>query len=508
MSNSRLVVVSNRLPVTVHPSGNSLVLQKSSGGLVTALEPLLRRTGGCWIGWPGMENTTEVSQSIQAACDGFYDMRPVAMTAEEHNEFYGGCANEILWPLFHDMASVCQFEPRYWETYRHVTEHFADAIELTATPRDFVWVHDHHLMLVADALRERDVRLKLAYFHHVPFPAPECFGRLPWRVEVLNALLQYNQLGFQTHRDRQNFIASLERWLPGEVHIERIDSKWLVEANGHRCSVGDFPISIDFEYFSDLARSPEVIAEAHELKQKIPRQSIVLGVDRLDYTKGIPERLKAFGRFLEQNPEMCGRATLVQLVVPSREDVPSYKVLRRTIEQSVSEINGRFGRPGWTPVIYMYRSVTPRELVALYRAADAALVTPLRDGLNLVAKEFCASHNDNSGVLILSEFAGAAEELGQGAILVNPHDVQQMADAIRVGIQMPVNEKSRRMTEMRSVIRNHDIWHWCSKFCSANVHVPSQEKRFPEVRTALRGAFVATASSDQGRIRNTDPLYS
>jgi trehalose 6-phosphate synthase/phosphatase len=498
---SRLIVVSNRLPVTISRSGSQLVVAKSSGGLVTALEPLLQRVGGCWIGWPGMETTPDVVQSLRAACHDSFELRPVSISAAEHRDFYAGCSNEIIWPLFHDNISACRFEPECWESYRDVTEYFADAVEATATPRDFVWVHDYHLMLVASALRARDSRLKLAYFHHIPFPSPDIFGRLPWREELLTALLDFNQLGFQTRQDRRNFVTSLRRWLPGKVQVRRLDSNWLVSANGRTCTVANHPISIDFQYFSNLANHTDVIAECDQIRRNLPFQSIILGVDRLDYTKGILERLHAFLTFLEQNPEQCGLATLIQLLIPSREDVPVYRALRASIEQSISEINGRFGRPGWTPVVYMYRSVSPCELAGLYRAAAIALITPLRDGMNLVSKEFCASRDDDSGVLILSEFAGAAEELSCGAILVNPHDRQQIADALCRALDMPRAEISQRMSAMRETIRQHDVWDWFARCCDMNVLQRSYQQRHDELRTALRSALV-TAANVNGTLNN------
>lgn len=492
---SRLFVVSNRLPFTVRRSGSQLSVEKSCGGLVTALEPLLQRAGGCWIGSLGAECDPEIVQLLKSTCKNPFELRPVSIKEKEYQDFYNGCSNEIIWPLFHDIASECRFEPRYWETYRQVTENFADAIESAATPRDFVWVHDYHLMLVAGALRERNSRLKLAYFHHIPFPAPDIFGKLPWRVELLSSLLEFNQLGFQTKRDRQNFVASLRRWLPGGVRVRRLDSNWLVSANGRCCVVGNFPISVDFEGFSDLASTAEVIYECDRWEHRLPSQSIVLGVDRLDYTKGILERLTAFRTFLEQNPGRCGSTTLVQLVIPSREDIPSYQSLRRSIEQSVSEINGRFGRLGWTPVVYMYRSVAQQELVSLYRSASVALVTPLRDGMNLVAKEFCASRPDHAGVLILSEFAGAADELSCGAFLINPNDTQQVADTLRTALEIPKEEVSRRMSGMREVIRKHDIWDWCTRFCGTSLRRQSRGNQYAAIQTALRTAFVASAGS-------------
>lgn len=493
MKDSRLIVVSNRLPVTICRSGSQIEVRKSCGGLVTALEPLLRRSGGYWIGWPGSECTPEISRCLDALVNEPFQLRPVYIAQEEHSDFYNGCSNQIIWPLFHDNLSACRFDPAYWESYRSVSEYFADAIESTATPRDFVWVHDYHLMLVAGSLRARDSRLKLAYFHHIPFPEPEIFGRLPWRVELLSSLLKFNNLGFQTQRDRRNFVASLRRWLPGSVRVRRLGANWLVSANDRTCIVAASPISVDFECFSS-ANDAEVAAECEQLRYQMAFQSLILGVDRLDYTKGILERLQAFRLFLEQNPDQCGVATLIQLVIPSREEIESYRELRRRIEQLVGEINGHYGRPGWTPVHYMYRGISRNELIALYRCATAALVTPLRDGMNLVAKEFCASRNDGSGVLILSEFAGAAEELACGALIVNPNDIQQIADALRDATNMTESEKRQRMTRMRDAIRAHDVWYWSTRLCAGEFSSRRPVEASVTVPTTAHKAFANAAS--------------
>jgi trehalose 6-phosphate synthase/phosphatase len=459
----RTIIVSNRLPVTVAQTDAGLRVQPSCGGLVSALRPILRNSDSYWIGWTGSDDTPEMANLLRDDSLGPCPLVPIFLTAAEKACFYHGCSNEIIWPLFHDLQSLCNFDPMYWEVYCDVTEKFADAVEQTASRDDFVWVHDYHLMMLADALRARDLPLKLAYFHHIPFPPPDIFEKLPWRREILRGLLQFHIVGFQTLRDRRNFIASLRRCL-SDVHVSRVGDRLMVRAENLCATVGAFPISIDFEAFSEQAMEPEVTEKAAEIQSNIKGEQIILGVDRLDYTKGIPERLKAFRNFLQEYPELQGRVTLLQVVVPSREDIASYRELKLTIERAVSAINGEFGTPGWSPVVYLHRCLSQLELVAFYQAADIALVTPLKDGMNLVAKEFCASRVDEGGVLVLSEFAGAAPELKCGALLVNPYDTEGVTAALYRAFRMSGREQRVRMQRMRHVLQRHDVFRWCSSF--------------------------------------------
>ena len=464
----RLIVVSNRLPVTIEETDIGLRLQASCGGLVTALRPVLHDSLGCWVGWTGTDYAPEIADLLRGESAHDYSLVPVFLTAAEKACFYHGCSNEIVWPLFHDLQSHCNFDPTYWDVYRQVTEKFADAVQQVAHSDDFVWVHDYHLMLLADALRAREVRLRLAYFHHIPFPPPDIFEKLPWRNQILRGLLQFTTLGFQTARDRRNFVACLRRCLR-DVHVLRLGERLLVRAEGSHAVVGTFPISVDFQELATRASDPVVAAQANEIQHNINGEQIILGVDRLDYTKGIPERLVAFRVLLERYPELRGRITLVQVVVPSREEIPKYKELKLAIERQISELNGKYGTPGWVPVIYLHRCLSRPELVAFYRAADIALVTPLKDGMNLVAKEFCASRVDDGGVLILSEFAGAATELKCGALLVNPYDAEGIASALYRAFRMSDREQRVRMQRMRRFIQRHDLFRWYDSFCSQPV---------------------------------------
>src|SRR5436853_1175730 len=364
------------------------------------------------------------------------------------------------------MPSLCKFDPDYWEAYQRVNRKFGQAAATTATDDDFIWVHDYHLMSVARYLRDAGSRARMAFFLHIPFPAPDIFEKLPWRQCILKSLLQFDLIGFQTDRDRNNFVSCLQRLLP-EATVEQNHPHLLASMQGRQAVVGTFPISIDFEEFAIPAAHPDVAARATNIRKQLLDNVLVLGVDRMDYTKGIPERLKSFRILLRRYPELRRQITLVQVVVPSREEIPDYKDLRLDVELLVSQINGEFTQPGWVPIHYMHRNLSRDELLAYYRAADIALITPLKDGMNLVAKEFCAAQTDERGVLIVSEFAGAGPELRHGAILVNPNDFAGVAQALRDASQMPAEEKRNRMRLLRDIIKDHNVQRWARSFLQA-----------------------------------------
>ena len=463
MSFDRLIIVSNRLPVTIRRTNDGFDAEPSSGGLVSALFPIFKAAGGCWVGWPGTDYDAEIQKTLRDQ-SADYSFEPVFLTEEERSQFYQGCSNQIFWPLFHDFPSQCSFDPVYWNAYRDATEKFADGVERVAHREDFIWVHDYHLMMLADSLRARDMRLNLSYFHHVPFPAPDIFEKLPWRAEILRGLLQFNHLGFQTDRDRKNFVRCVRRLYPG-TRLHKIGSRHLLSADGMHTEIRTSPVSIDYQSLALEAEGGPVRGRVQELRQAFEGRQIILGLDRLDYTKGIPERLQGYRMLLEDRPELRGQVVLLQVVVPSREDIPGYVELKLKIEQLVSEINGKYGQPGWSPVVYLHRSVPVCELLGLYRAAHVALVTPLKDGMNLVAKEFCATRSDENGVLILSEFAGAAEELKKGALLINPFDLESISSALYRALTMPENVQRARMRAMREAIEGYDLLEWFKSCC-------------------------------------------
>ena len=463
-----LVIVSNRLPVTLQRSDTGQwEVHSSTGGLVTALAPLLGNRKSLWIGWPGILEETNVDELLKVASQTHgYILKPVLLTQEEVNNYYFGFSNQIIWPLFHDLQSRCNFDPAYWNTYRVVNHKFAQAIVENATADDYVWIQDYHLMLVGRVLRSMGVDSKLGFFLHTPFPPLEMFNKLPWRSQIIEALLEYDLVGFQTLRDRNNFLHCIEAMLKVH-HVDARRQLVTISTRRRETIVGSFPISIDFREFAQQAASEVVANATRQLREAIPDRKIVLGMDRLDYSKGIPEKLRAFRNALERFHEINGRISLIQIVVPSREDIPEYRVLRAEIEGLVSEINGIFARPGWIPVHYMFRSLPRTELLAYYRAADIALVTPLKDGMNLVSKEYCAAKTDKDGVLILSEFAGAASQLYRNSLIVNPYDVEGVADAIVRAYNMSPDERRLRMRRLRKSIAKRDVFWWVNGFLKA-----------------------------------------
>ena len=460
--NGRLIVVSNRLPLQAKEQDGVLTLCSSSGGLVTALLPVLRESGGCWIGWAG--GPSEESEALPREIGTGFSLRAVALNAAERKQYYEGFCNQVVWPLFHGLSSRCEFDPAYWEAYGRVNEKFAAAVEKAWRGEDVVWVHDYHLMLVAACLRDRGVRCPLSYFHHIPFPCADTLEKLPWRERLLRSLLEFDVVGFQTASDRRNFIACVRRFLRGARVRAASGGRIALEYGDRSSLLLKCPISIDYQDFSGAAAAPCAEAGAARLRRDLGQRRIVLGVDRLDYTKGILERLRAFGTLLASHPDLRGRVSLLQVVIPSREEVGEYRQLRLEIERRVSQINGRYATPGWTPVQYLYRSLERQDLIAYYRGADVALITPLKDGMNLVAKEFCACRVDEGGVLVLSEFAGAAAELDCGALVVNPYDSEGVAAALASALRMSCWEQRARMQAMRERVRTHDVFRWAD-FC-------------------------------------------
>lgn len=470
----RIVLVSNRLPIVVEHGDAGWSTHPGSGGLVSALSPVLRKTGGAWIGWPG-ETTPEPAEldailKEHGRREG-YDIQAVPLSIEDYKQFYEGFCNQIIWPLFHDLQSLCNFKPEYWEKSLKVEQIFADAVRKHSRPDDLIWIQDYHLMGLGKVMFDRGIKNKLAFFLHIPFPPPDIYCKLPWRKEVLEALLHYDVIGLQTSRDMRNFSDCVEKLLPGveQRHTPR-QSRLLF--NERSCEVGVFPIGIDSDDLAKLAAEPETARRIAELRKTYAGQQILLGVDRLDYTKGVPYRLRSFARALERHPDLHKKVVLLQLVVPSRETVPQYQDLKEEIELLVSQINGKFTQPGWVPIQHVFRHVDRRELAAWYRAADVALVTSLKDGMNLVCKEYCACQIEGNGVLVLSEFAGASEQLGRWAVLVNPYDIELVADAIELAVMMTPQERGPAMEKLRRNVREQNVHWWAAEFlkvCEARV---------------------------------------
>jgi trehalose 6-phosphate synthase len=473
----RLLVVSNRLPIVLQKKDSTWTLKPGSGGLVSAIAPVLSHRGGLWIGWPGipLERGGEWEKVL---AEGYrergYDLVPVLLTEDEVKGFYEGFSNAILWPLFHDLVGRCDFEPSFWYAYLAVNGKFAECVLEHSDPDDFIWVQDYQLIHVAQFVREHAEDRRIGFFLHIPFPPYDIFLKLPWRGQILAALLDYDLIGFQTQRDVRNFLTCVEHLLP-DLEIWEGSHLAEVRSDSRMVRVGSFPIGIDYKAYEESARSEEVEERILDLRRKIGTYELVLGVDRLDYTKGLPERLEAFRNALVRHPELRERAVFFQIVVPSREAVAEYQALKGTIERLVGEINGEYSTAGWVPVQYHYKSLPRRDLVSLYRMARVCFVTSLKDGMNLVAKEFCACQLEGCGVLVLSEFAGAAAQLKSGAVLVNPHDIEGMADALGTAFTMDEEERRRRMRSMQEVLRQQDIFWWVDYYLTAALGIVPED---------------------------------
>jgi trehalose 6-phosphate synthase/phosphatase len=480
--NNRLLIVSNRLPITATVSGDTVSFTQASGGLATGLRGCHERTDGLWIGWPGIDAPPSPLQSALDTQLAERGIVAVHLTREEVRQYYEEFSNGVLWPLFHYLLDRLPLGPTSWSTYEAVNRRFADAAIARYQPGDLIWVHDYQLMLVPEMIRRRLPDARIGFFLHIPFPSAEVFRILPWRRQILAGLLGADLLGFHTFSYQQHFAAAVSE-LTGAEPDE--DGVWLED---HRVRFGVFPMGIDAQSFTSLAASPAVDDAVAELKAQAGRRAILLGVDRLDYTKGIPRRLLAFESLL-QDEALHDRIRLVQVAVPSREAVPSYQEYRSEVDGMIGRINGTYGTITAVPIHYLYQSITPEQLVALYRAADVMLVTPLRDGMNLVAKEYAASRVDGDGVLILSEFAGAAEEL-QEALTVNAYDTESIAAAMRHALVMPGAERRSRMRALHDRVITYDVHRWAEHFVEILSSDPPIDRRTTS-DAALRDTIAA-----------------
>jgi trehalose 6-phosphate synthase/phosphatase len=456
---SRMLIVSNRLPVTVRAEHGELRVTRSTGGLATALRGVHSQRESLWIGWPG--DTARLSalprQKIDAELAGMR-AAPVYLDADEHHRFYDGFSNGVLWPLFHYLLDKVNLDAQPdWEAYRSVNERFAAVVSDHYRAGDTIWIHDYQLMLLPALLRRRFPAAKIGFFLHTPFPSAEVFRILPWREQILEGLLGADLVGFHTASYRLRFLAAAARVLgldPGEDALEH---------EGRTVALGVHPISVDVGEIERLTSDPEVRAEAERIRAEARGRKIVLGIDRLDYTKGIPRRLLAIERFLEREPELRYQVRFLQLAVPTREEVSAYADYRSVVHEMVGRINGRYGSVDETPIHYLNRSLPFEQVVALYLAADVMLVTPLRDGMNLVAKEFVATRVNDDGVLVLSEFAGAAVEL-ETALIVNPYDIEAVASTISRALRLPADERRARMVRLRQRVHEYDVHAWAREF--------------------------------------------
>ncbi|MEL7474332.1 MAG: trehalose-6-phosphate synthase, partial [Planctomycetota bacterium] len=450
----KLVVVANRLPVRQVGSGGARKWAISPGGLVTALAPILRDREGSWVGWPGEAKSRSEASLRPFKHEGIQN-RPISLSQRDVDSVYLGFSNRTLWPLYHDAVRPPEYHRRWWWPYVDINRRFAEAASKNLAPGDQVWVHDYQLQLAPQMIRERQPDAQIGYFLHIPFPPEELFAQLPWRTQLLEGLLGADLIGFQTKLNAQNFARAAKKFTSAR------GSDSTLEYQGRRVRVQAFPISIHTGDVAAKALETETSALAASLRERLGAgRKIVLGVDRLDYTKGIDIRLRAFEEMLERKVCTTDEVVFVQVAVPSREAVDDYADIRDRVERVVGRINGEHGEVGRSAVHYLYRSLPFNELVAYYRAADVCMVTPYRDGMNLVAKEYVATRHDDTGVLVLSEFAGAAEELRSGAMLVNPHDIDGMAATLHAALTLPQSEARKRMRLMRRQVERHDVFAW------------------------------------------------
>jgi trehalose 6-phosphate synthase/phosphatase len=484
MASQRILIVANRLPATVRLGAGGAELTPSSGGLASGLRPWHQRTNGLWFGWPGElgdladHQRIEVEQQMRTA-----GLSPIALSSEQVERYYHGFANRVLWPLFHYSLDRMPLDAGGWAAYQEVNLLFANEIAREYRPGDIIWVHDYHLMLLPTLLRQRLPRARIGYFLHIPFPSSEVFRVLPWRRELLAGVLGADVIGFHTFSYMRHFLKSLVHVSGVEANIDR------VRVGEREVHVGAFPMGVDAAGFGALARDPEVLARIDDIRKDAGGRRILLGVDRLDYTKGIPQRLEAIAQLLERDAALRDQIRYIQIAVPSRGEVDSYQKFRKSVDETVGRMNGTYGTLHSLPMHYIHQSVTAQELAALYAAADVMLVTPLRDGMNLVAKEFAATRVDEDGVLVLSEFAGAAAEL-QGALTVNPYDTQAFADSIHRALAMPGAERRARMRSLRSRVCASDVFGWADSFIARMDRVRHQPARScdPPLAVVLREA--------------------
>ena len=490
----RLLIVANRLPVTVKATETGVEVQKSSGGLATGLLRPHEQSGGLWIGWTGAPEQLTAQQQSELD-QQLADMRLVAvpLSAEQVTRYYEGFSNGVLWPLFHYLLDQVPLHVRDWEPYVQVNEHFAEIVAQRYQPGDLIWVHDYQLLLLPGLLRQRLPEAKIGFFLHIPFPSEELFRTLPERDRLLRGLLGADLVGFHTPAYLRHFAASLTQILGLNVDIDR------VQLADREVRLGVFPMGIDAATFIGLANDAGVQEEARALRGD-GSVRLMVGVDRLDYTKGIPRRLLAYEKMLQNHPDLREKVRLIQVAVPSRTGVEAYQEFRSVVDELVGRINGDFGTPRWVPVHYIFRGLSAPELVALYCAADVMLVTPLRDGMNLVAKEFAASRVDGDGVLVLSEFAGASWELPE-AIQVNPYDVDGTAESCYRALMMGAEERRNRLGPLRARVEAYDVHRWAATFLEQleTVTRPAPASPRPAGSLAARQAL-------QARLQDSEDL--
>lgn len=465
---AKTIIVSNRLPISLRHRNGKFEFKPSAGGLATGLDSIYKSGENIWIGWPG--NTVDDAEQRAEIILELHELKmaPVFLSKKDVEQFYEGFSNETLWPAFHYFTQYMVYNPDHWEAYVRVNQKFCDAIVKKADPDDTIWVHDYQLMLLPQMLREILPDATIAFFQHIPFPSYEIIRMIPWRRELLEGVCGADLIGFHTYDDMRHFLSAVGRitGMSGESGY--------IQAENRIINVDSFPMGIDYHKFAKQAKSRKTQNIVKDFREKVGDQTLLLTIDRLDYSKGIPQRIHVFDQLLKQHKELRGKVSMIMIVVPSRDRVQSYKELKEEIDLLVGRINSEYSTLDWVPVHYFYRSFPFEELSAFYSMSDIALVTPLRDGMNLVCKEFVASKNDEKGVLILSEMAGASKEL-QDAILVNPNDRQGVVDAIYQALSMSEEEQKLRISTMQESLKKYDVFQWVKVFMDRIEHVKAKQ---------------------------------
>lgn len=496
---SKIHIVSNRLPFSIECNEEGLVLTPSVGGLATGMRSIYKEFEGKWIGWSGVELDDLTAKNLEEIDEKLVEENCLAvhLTKEEINLYYEGFSNNVIWPLFHYFSQFIEYNWDYWEAYKEINQKFAKKTLETLEDGDTIWIHDYQLLLVPEMIKAKKPGVTIGFFLHIPFPSYEVFRTLPWRKELIMGMLGADLIGFHTYDYERHFFSSVRRLLGYEISFNQIHLE-------DRIVLGDaFPMGIDYKKFSKKAselfqKTQQEKSELHRELEKYflvsPERKLILSIDRLDYSKGIPNRLRGFEIFLERHPEFRNKVTLIMLVVPSRGEVEQYKILKSEVDELVGRINGRFGGINYTPVWYFYRSLPFDSLIELYSNSDVALVTPVRDGMNLVAKEYIASRVNQSGVMIISEMAGVSKELGE-AIVINPNNELEIAEAILQALTMPVPEQRERMRFLQKRISRYDVFKWAGEFIKALRKVEDIQQNFlanlitPSVKKVLVDQF-------------------
>lgn len=504
---NRLIIASNRLPVTINIDENDKVdITPSVGGLATGMKSIYKDYESKWFGWPGFgedEITNEAKKKIENRLDK-ENCLPVYIDKEDEDLYYSGFSNKTIWPLFHYFMQFTEYEDNQWDAYVRVNKKFADEILKVVKKGDKIWIHDYHLLLLPQLIRDEFLDVSIGFFLHIPFPSYEIFRVLPWREELLKGILGADLVGFHTYDYERHFVSSVRRLLGFEIYFNQIKL-------GNRIVKTDaFPMGIDFEEFNNASlksmkklpdEQSEIKAEIEKFYQDNPGRKLILSIDRLDYSKGIPNRLIAFDHFLNKYPHYHEKVTLVMLAVPSRINVEQYQIIKSEIDELVGRINGKYASINWTPVWYFYRSLPFHNLVELYNSSDIALITPVRDGMNLVAKEYLASRIDNTGVLILSEMAGAYKEMNE-ALVINPNNKNEIADSIKKALEMPVEEQKEINSFLRERIKRYDVKRWASDFIQSLNNMSSIQDKYlsKKITPAIEDGIMASYRNAKNKV--------